>query len=229
MRRKVTPELLDSDAGTAQEIAGSLADLRRVNRWLGGVRSVRKMVEDVARSSQKEHLSLLDVGAGSGYVAAAVRVQLAKKGMQIEPVLLDRSAEHMRAAEGMRCVVGDALALPFADGSFDVVVCSLFLHHLEPDEAVQFMNEALRVCRVAVVISDLRRNRLHLLLIHLGKLFYSSRLTRHDAPASVWRAYTPTEIRELAARAHPAPPKIEQRNYWLLRGGTILYRPGTKA
>jgi ubiquinone/menaquinone biosynthesis C-methylase UbiE len=229
MRRKVTPELLDTDAGSPPEIAAALADLRRVNRWLGGVRTMSKLVEEVARSSQKNQLSLLDVGAGSGDVAAAVGERLAKRGIQIEPVLLDRSAEHLRAAEGMKCVVGDALSLPFAERSFDVVACSLFLHHLEPDEAVQFMNEALRVCRVAVLISDLRRNCLHLALTHLGKLFYSSRLTRHDAPASVRRAYTPAEIRELAGRASPAPQKIEQRNYWLLRSGTILYHAGAGA
>ena len=54
-----------------------------------------------------------------------------------------------------RAVAGDALALPFRDASFDLLSSTLFAHHLSPQELVQFVDEALRVCRVAVLINDL--------------------------------------------------------------------------
>ena len=41
-------------------------------------------------------------------------------------------------------MVGDALALPFQDASFDLLSCNLFAHHLSPQELVQFVNEALQ-------------------------------------------------------------------------------------
>ena len=66
MRRTVTPEWLDVDLGTPEEIAASLADLRRINRWLGGVRTMRKLVEAVAQRLGRRSLTVLDVGAGSG-------------------------------------------------------------------------------------------------------------------------------------------------------------------
>jgi ubiquinone/menaquinone biosynthesis C-methylase UbiE len=187
---------------------------------------MRKMIAAVASETGKRGFSALDVAAGSGDVAAEVTPQLQREGIQIEWTLLDRSGEHLRDAEGKR-VVGDALALPFADASFDLVTCSLFLHHLEPDEAIQFMAEGLRVARVAVLISDLRRNWLHLALTHAGKLFYRSPLTWNDAPASVRRAYTPAEIREMAQRALPPPATVTQRRYWMMRSGTTLYRSST--
>ena len=56
------------------------------------------------------------------------------------------------------------------------------------------MNEGLRVCRVAVLINDLVRDGLHLSLVYAGLPLYRSRLTRHDAPASVRQAYTPAEM-----------------------------------
>ena len=56
-------------------------------------------------------------------------------------------------------MAGDALALPFRDASFDLVSCNLFAHHLSPQELVRFVDEALRVCRVAVLINDLVRHR----------------------------------------------------------------------
>ena len=47
MKRIVTPELLDSDAGTPKEIADSLADLRGINRKFGGIGTTQAMIEHV--------------------------------------------------------------------------------------------------------------------------------------------------------------------------------------
>ena len=97
-----------------------------------------------------------------------------------------------------RAVAGDALALPFRGASFDLLSSTLFAHHLSPQELVQFVNEALRVCRVAVLINDLVRHPLHMSLVYAGMPLYRSRLTRHDAPASVRQAYTVEEMQSLA-------------------------------
>ncbi len=218
MRRTVIPELLDSDAGTAEEIAASLADLRMVNRRFGGARVVRKLVLQIARGAGTRDVSVLDVGAGSGDVLQSLRRDLARAGLNVRAVAFDRSAGHL--APGVAAVQGDALALPFRDGSFSVVACSLFLHHLEPDEIRRFVAEALRVCRHAVVINDLRRSWTHLGLVLAGTPLYSSRLTRHDAPASVRRAYTIAELRTIL------PQPADFRRFYLCRLGAIVWKDG---
>ena len=91
-------------------------------------------------------------------------------------------------------MVGDAVALPFSNGSFDVVSCCLFAHHLSPPDLVSFAREASRVARTAVLINDLIRDPLHLALVYAGLPLYRSRLTRNDAPASVRQAYTVSEM-----------------------------------
>ena len=68
MKRVPTAEMLDSDSGTPAEVAASLADLRRINRWFGGVATTENMVARVARETKQSSLSLLEVAAGSGYV-----------------------------------------------------------------------------------------------------------------------------------------------------------------
>ena len=68
MKRIPTRELLDTDSGTPAEIAASLADLRRVNRWFGGVSTTQWMIELVSEAIGKSSLSLLEVAAGSGDV-----------------------------------------------------------------------------------------------------------------------------------------------------------------
>ena len=223
MRRTVIPELLDSDCGTAAEVAGSLADLRGFNRRYGGISTTQAMVERVAEQCRVSSLSLLEVAAGSGDVPTAVSNRLEGQ-VRVQVTLLDRAASHLRNGEPpvAPAVVGDALALPFRDGSFDVVSCGLFAHHLSPEEVVQFVKEGLRVCTTAVLINDLVRHPIHLALVYAAIPLYRSRLTRHDAPASVRAAYTPSEMRELIARTSAV--RVEISRHYLFRMGVVAWK-----
>ena len=220
MRRKVIPELLDTDAGTPAEVAGSLADLRFFNRFFGGSATMTALLAKVAAHTKKRQLSFLDVAGASGDVARAAQQALAGIGIELKPVLLDRSPSHL--ANGFPGIAGDAFRLPFADSSIDCVGCSLFAHHLEPSEIVRFVNEALRVARHAVVINDLRRHPAHLALVYVGMPLYRSRLTRHDAPASVRRAHT---VQEMTNYLHlTAAVKVEISSHYLFRLAAIAWK-----
>ena len=220
MKRVVTSELLDTDSGTPAEVATSLSDLRRVNRWFGGVATTQQMVLRVARQLKVSSFSLLEVAAGSGYVPECARQRLHDRGLRLEVTLLDRASSHL--SKGNRAVVGDALALPFRDASFDLLNCTLFAHHLSPQKLPQFVDEALRVCRVAVLINDLVRNPLHVSLVYAGLPLYRSRLTRHDAPASARQAYTPEEMRTLLKQTRAA--RVEIHRHYLFRMGVIVWK-----
>ncbi|MBZ5572010.1 MAG: methyltransferase domain-containing protein [Acidobacteriia bacterium] len=224
MKRVAIPELLDTDAGTPSEVAASLSDLRWFNRWFGGTGTTQVMVADVARQTRASSLSLLEVAAGAGYVPAVVRDHMARHGTKVDVVLLDRALSHLRggSSNGVRAVAGDAVALPFADGSFDVVSSCLFTHHLASEELVRFVDEGLRVCRKAVLINDLVRHPIHLGLVYAGTPLYRSRLTRHDAPASVRQAYTVAEMRETLARTQAAA--VEVRKHFLFRMGVVVWK-----
>jgi ubiquinone/menaquinone biosynthesis C-methylase UbiE len=220
MKRVPTAELLDSDNGTPAEIAASIGDLRMINRWFGGISTAVAMVERVAWTAKQSSFSLLEVAAGSGYVPETAGYRLQRHGLQLQITLLDRAASHLR--NGDQAVAGDALALPFEDGSFDLVSCNLFAHHLSPQDLVQFVSEALKVCRIAVLINDLVRHPLHMALVYAGMPLYRSRLTRHDAPASVRQAYTPKEMQALLAQTSAA--KVDIHRSYLYRMGVIAWK-----
>src|SRR5579864_1807947 len=189
MKRVVTRELLDEDAGTPDEIANSLLDLHSFNQKLGGFSSMSDLLYRVARKSNRQSLTLLDVAGGTGDVADQAARSCSTKGITVHGTVLDRAASHMRNHDSrIFNLAGDALALPLRARSFDVVGCNLFCHHLEPEEMVKFFKDALRVARLAVIVSDLRRNVFHWLAAHVGAPIYRSRITRNDAPASVRRA-----------------------------------------
>jgi hypothetical protein len=68
MKRFDTPELLDSDACSPEDVQTSLRDIGRMNRWFGGVSTTQKLIEQVARVTGLRHFSLLEVAAGTGEV-----------------------------------------------------------------------------------------------------------------------------------------------------------------
>jgi ubiquinone/menaquinone biosynthesis C-methylase UbiE len=234
MQRVDAPEILDSDACSPADVEATLRDLGRVNRWFGGVATTQKMVERAAQVSGLKHLSLLEVAAGSGEVPAMVRRKLARRGITLDVTLLDRARSHLpgkihaaaNRAAGNHGVVADALALPFDNGAFDVVSCSLFAHHLNAGQLAQFVREGLRVSRRALLINDLVRHPLHLALAFAGFPLMRSRVAWLDGLTSVRRAYVPDEIRSMLASAFSpqAGAQVEISRHYLFRMGVIVWK-----
>ena len=229
MKRRPTVELLDTDSGTPDEVDGSLRDLQSFNQRLGGVSTTRDLIQAVADQTGKTHFSLLEIAAGTGFVPLQASRELNSRGMKVDITLSDRATTHLPRNGSTHKVAADALNIPFADSAFDLVSCTLFLHHLAPDQVVKFACESLRVARIAVLVNDLVRNPLHLALAYAGIPIYRSRITRNDAPASVKQAYTIQEMSEFFRRAGAAT--VETQTHFLFRMGVIGWKsaPGGTA
>jgi ubiquinone/menaquinone biosynthesis C-methylase UbiE len=232
MRRVDLPEILDSDACSPREARAVLTVLGRVNRWFGGVATTQKMVNHVAEAAGVKRLSLLEVAAGSGEVPEIVRRRLERRGIVVDVTLLDMAHSHLsdgshelRKQAGTNRIVGNALCLPFKDGAFDMVSCSLFAHHLSPQQLLLFVREALRVSRRAVLINDLVRHPLHLAAAYAGFPIMWNRVAWLDGLTSVRRAYVPKEIESmLPSHRFELPVRLEISRHFLYRMAVIIWR-----
>jgi ubiquinone/menaquinone biosynthesis C-methylase UbiE len=222
MHRVSTQEILDTDACPPVEVETSLRDLCRINRWFGGVATTSYLIGRVASVTGHKHFSVLEVAAGFGEVSKIAGRQLAHKGITLDVTDLDRVATHL--LRGNRAVVADARSLPFQESSFDLVSCSLFAHHLEPDELARFVDEALRVSRCAVLINDLVRHPMHLALVYAGFPLMRSYVSRVDGLASVRRAYTPDEIRQIVISGAEHATRVEISRHFLFRMGVVAWK-----
>jgi predicted nicotinamide N-methyase len=195
------PELLDEHDAPREDVERSLRDLRRINRWLGGIRIYRALIRRHAPQAR----SVLDLGTGSSDLLGSVRDRL--DGRRVG---LDFKIDHLLYGRAIAPgdalpVAGNAFQLPLRDRSVDVVTSSHFFHHFTPEENVAVLKEALRVARMAVIVNDTTRNRIPYLFVRfLAALGLVGRITREDAPASVLRGYTVPEARAvaMATRAH---------------------------
>lgn len=215
MRRVVIPELLDNDSGSPREVADSLADLRWLNRYFGGWSTTADLLLRVAKHANLTQASYLDVAGASGDTAHFLQTSMPASDVTFQVTVMDKQPSHLKA-DSASSISGDAFALPFSDKSYDFVGCSLFIHHLEPAEIRTFLLEAARVARHAVIINDLRRSWFHWLVASLGSPLYRSRITRHDAPASVRRAYTLKELRGILQQVPEISFEISKHFFYRL-------------
>jgi SAM-dependent methyltransferase len=213
-------EYLDAPDVEAWVVERSLRDVALSNRLFGGMRAVVVELEpvfDLLRRRQRE-ATLLDVGTGLGDIPARARAAAARQGLDLTTVGLDAAEGLARASRARTSlsVCGSGLALPFADGSVDVVTCSQLLHHFTDCEARALIVEMDRVARVRVVIGDLRRSWLAAAGIWLASFplrFHP--VSRHDGVVSVMRGFTPPELREHVRAAVGRTPAVGRR---------VLYR-----
>lgn len=225
-RRAHQAELLDEEGHDPEELAHSLRQVAQVNRLLGGSLALRRHLRPLLDRGQP--VRLLDVGTGNGETLDEILRWARAGGGRWTGVGVDRSAAVARiASRDSRAptVRGDALALPFASGSVDVALCTLTLHHFPEEPAVGLLREMGRVARELVLVNDLERHPLaHLsarVLAHT--LWRGNRITRHDGPLSVLRAFTPGELLALGRSAGLIDATVHRHFPWRLvltgRGG----------
>jgi ubiquinone/menaquinone biosynthesis C-methylase UbiE len=190
-RRAETTEIMDDLSRPDEEFAAAYRELAIINRWLGGVRAIRRFLPEA------DSLSILDVAAGAADVSEAIL-----RDRRCRIVALDLNLRGLRLVRQSLPVQGDALQLPFPDSAFDVVTASLFFHHLSNADCARALTEMWRVARRLVLVNDLHRTRTAYYSIRgLTAVFSGSRMVRHDGPVSVLRAFKPNELMQIAGAA----------------------------
>ncbi len=202
-------ELMDHPDASPAEMSRSLRDIARLN-LIGATRSILQHVAPFfARLRAGETLRVLDVGTGAADIPLALARWARRHGHRVRIVALDVHpavlAYAERAVAGtpeVHVVAGNALEAPIRTGAIDVAICSLVLHHLPEEGVAALLRRLADLVRLGFVVSDFRRERLAWAAVWLAtRAVSSNRMTRHDGPLSVRRAYTPAELARLAMRA----------------------------
>ena len=215
MRRTIARELMDEPVDDVGELEANLRDVAFANAHFGGTAPV---VRALRRLNGR---TVLDVGSGAGDVPLALVRDGARRGLSVHVTCLDRSMQMLEIARretgagtAFAFVCADGGTLPFEEGAFDVVTCTLALHHFEAEQARALLRELRRVARLSPVVCDLRRSALAFAATWLWSRTSRNRFTRHDAPLSVRRAYTPGEALVLARDAGWRAPRVQREPFF---------------
>ena len=208
MRRRNRPELMDQPDVDVAEHAHALSGLARVN-WFSRSAAIAWPVLCQLARDHRGPLRVLDIACGGGDVTVEIAKRARRAGLAIEMLGCDMSDTALQIARGRAAKAGiameffrhDVIQQPLPP-RFEVVMCSLFLHHLEEAEAVFVLRSMADAASRAVLVNDLRRSRTGYLLACLGtRLLTRSHIVHVDGPLSVAGAWTPSEAVRLCAQA----------------------------
>lgn len=217
-------ELMDDFSITDHTLTDALEQLRTVNQFLGGYATTMSVLAPWLRSQSSRSVRILDLGTGIGdfpeYIVRWVHqrhlpIGLEVVGIDANPFTVSYAQQALERRlppelrPQIKLEVADALDLPYSEGSFDVVICAMFLHHFSEDRAVRIVRSMARVAKWGILINDLHRHPLAYYGIYsLSRLFRASPMVQHDGPISVLRGFRRGELAQIAQKAALTDPKI---------------------
>lgn len=211
-------EILDDPSNDPALAERSLRDVSLANKLFGGRRAITREVRAILRERPLSGKgTLLDIGTGLGDIPAAVtRIPevrtfgLTTIGLELDPTLARSASRQCTVA-----MAADALRLPFANHSVDLVTCSQVLHHFEEPAASQLLRECTRVARIAVIVGDLRRSWLAVAGLWCSSFVLGFHpVSRHDGVVSILRGFTENDLTQLIHHATGTKPTVRYALGW---------------
>lgn len=210
------PEWMDEPC-SYEDLRACLRDLEQVNRVVGTYPPTLRWLRQFADQKNKT-LHIVDVGSGGGDMLRRVETWARKNSVPVKLTGIDLNPYAARVAREFEIkpseiewVTGDAFSYE-PEAPIDIVISSLFTHHL-PDEAiVRFVAWMEHVAVRGWFINDLHRQRMpYYGFSALAGLMRWHRFVRHDGPISIRRSFSHDDWRRYTATAglHPMDVSID--------------------
>jgi 2-polyprenyl-3-methyl-5-hydroxy-6-metoxy-1,4-benzoquinol methylase len=209
MKRQFDPavlEMMDRPQPISAELECDLERIRQLNHWFGSYRLITQFVRRWIKPGDR--LRVVDLATGSGDIPRLIVHYARKIGAKVEIDALDRQSATLEIAKKLSAGYpeisyhGTNILDWNPAEAYDIVLCTLVLHHFSDEDAVSVLQRCLDSSRGFVLVSDLRRGFLATVGVYLLTAFiFREPMTRYDARLSVERAFSFSEIRKLAERA----------------------------
>lgn len=201
------PELMDRPQPVTPELVSDLRNLRQLNRHFGSYALIEHFLRRWVLPGTE--LRVLDLATGSGDIPRLVVDYARKAGAIVTVEAIDQQSSTLEIARNLsagypeiRFVEGDVLNFGEPGRTYDLVLCSLALHHFEEDAAVRLLARCRELSNKYVLVSDLRRGLLATAGVYLlTALIFRDPMTRYDGRLSAARAFSFAEFKRLVERA----------------------------
>ena len=220
MQRVRVPELMDEPNLAPDAHRRALAGLARINALTRSANLLWPTIRDLAKQNRphrgqlqdrphRGQLQVLDIATGSGDIplqlwkrAKRCPLPLAASGCEISTTAIETArAKASVVGADVEYFLHDVLRDPLPT-DYDVLTCSLFLHHLDPPDVVELLRKMMTAAKTMVIVTDLVRSRTSYSLVWIAShLLSRSPIVRFDGPVSVRAAYTIRELQQMATEA----------------------------
>jgi 2-polyprenyl-3-methyl-5-hydroxy-6-metoxy-1,4-benzoquinol methylase len=217
------PEIMDSPDLDPTSFIGALRALERINFLSRSARILWPPIAALAQRDGKRRLQLLDIACGAGDILIRLWRSARTAGFELQIDACDRNQLALAHVKARASAAGCPIRLFWWDAekddlscSYDIVTCSLFLHHLDDEKGLRLLKIMAKASRHLVLVNDLIRGRFGYALAYLGtRILANGTIARVDGPRSVQSSYSMNELQELAQRAGLMGATVQK--YWPAR------------
>ncbi len=199
-------EMMDRDHPPTAELERDLERIRQLNRWFGSYRLVSSFIRRWIKPADK--LRVVDLATGSGDIPRLIVDYARTISASVEIDAVDRQPATLEIA---RRLSSDYPEISYREANildwnsvaaYDITLCTLALHHFSNEDAVRLLRRCREISKRFVMVSDLRRSFSLIPGVYLlTALIFREPMTRYDARLSTLRAFSFSEMRDLATRA----------------------------
>lgn len=227
-QRSRASEIMDDFDMSGPTLRDSLDQIARINRWLGGNQVTLSGVKQLCRDTPStQTLHIVDLGCGNGDLLRIVARWGRRTGRTVQLTGIDANADTIAYAEACSSDYPEISyrteyvpSLWLRETAYDVVLCTLFLHHFSSEDLLDLLGIVCKHSRIGVVVNDLHRHRLAYILFWLLTFPISNRMVREDGLVSILRGFKRQELQQWTQQLQPVKSSIRWR--WAFRYQWLL-------
>lgn len=228
-KRSDRTEIMDDLEMEGDLLSRSLAKLDWINKWLGGNNVTLKGLDQLIVNHPKDKLlKIVDIGSGSGDMLRLVTDRLRSQGRKVEILGMDANEFTVNYARKesadypeIKYQTEYVSAATFDDLEYDILLGTLFLHHLKDDDIINVMKIGTQKAKLGVIINDLNRSQVAYLLFNLLTLFIPNPMIRQDGLTSILRGFKKEDLEKYSKKLDVAKYTIKWK--WAYRYQWILF------
>jgi 2-polyprenyl-3-methyl-5-hydroxy-6-metoxy-1,4-benzoquinol methylase len=200
-QRSTQKELLDAEGIPQPDLFRNLFELERINTLLGGHAVTLNGLKQLSLQKNRRY-RMLDIGSGGGDTLRQVaawgrkhKYQFELIGVDLKPDCIQYAKEYCKHYPEISFVQNDYKDVVTEEEQYDVIITSLFCHHLNSAELQNLFAWCDAHAKVGFIVNDLHRHPLAYYSISmLTSLFSKSYLVKNDAKLSVLRGFNEHEL-----------------------------------
>ena len=221
------PEIMDDFAMEGEILRDALDKIAKINQLLGGNKLTLQGVQDLLPATPNE-IVIVDVGCGNGDMLRTLAEFGLKNNLKFKLIGIDANnftVSHAKQLSekypNISYLCQDIFSKEFVDVKYDIILCTLTLHHFKDDEIVYLLNTFYTTATIGIVINDLQRSAIAYRLFQgLCFVFQLNAMSREDGLVSILRGFKKEELVAFSKKLNFSKYKIHWR--WAFRYQWII-------
>lgn len=205
-KRSSETEIMDDFTMKGVLFRDTLDKLEIINRLLGGNKVTIKGLKELLKNKSKNKIiTIVDLGCGHGDILRDIAKFGRKNNYTFRLIGIDANIAAIDYAKELSCEYSelsfkaiDIFSDDFKKQSYDIVLCTLFLHHFKNNELISFLKMAIERATIGVVVNDLHRHKLAYYLFKLIGFFVKNKMIREDGLTSILRAFKKKDLENIS-------------------------------